>query len=89
MLETLATGLGLATALYVAIGLVFALYFVWRGAGGVDPAAAGGSWGFRVMIFPGAVALWPLLVRRLGRGHPPQERYAHRDLAREAEREQP
>ena len=82
MLETVANGLVLVVGLYVAIGLLFALYFVWRGVDGVDPSAEGGTWGFRLLILPGTVALWPLLVRRLGSGAPAEERNAHRELAR-------
>jgi hypothetical protein len=51
-------------ALYAAIGIVFAMAFVAAGAGALDPAAKNSSWGFRLMIFPGAVALWPLLAQR-------------------------
>ena len=53
---------------YLGGGLVFALWFAWRGAAGLDPVAAGGSRGFRLLVIPGAAALWPLLLRRLLRG---------------------
>lgn len=49
---------------YALVGLVFALVFAWRGAPVVNPAAREGSLGFRVLILPGAAALWPLLLRR-------------------------
>ena len=73
---------GLATV-YVLAGLVFAVPFVWRGVERVDPAARGATWGFRVVIVPGVVVLWPLLLRRWRAGaHPPEERNAHRLAAR-------
>lgn len=50
---------------YLFMGFVFALFFVTVGAGRVDSAARGAPWGFRVLIFPGAAALWPLLMHRL------------------------
>ena len=53
-----------AVALYAAIGVVFATAFVVVGASAIDPAAKTSGWSFRAMIFPGAVALWPLLARR-------------------------
>jgi hypothetical protein len=53
-----------AFALYAAIGVVFATAFVAAGARGLDPAVKSSSWGFRAMIFPGVVALWPLLAKR-------------------------
>ena len=42
-----------------AVQMLFGLLFVTRGVGRVDPAAASGTWGFRVLILPGAAALWP------------------------------
>lgn len=80
----LAEALVLCLTLYSAIGLIFGLWFVFAGVGRVDPVARQGSKGFRLMILPGAAALWPLLLARLlgGRGRPPEERNAHREAAR-------
>ena len=87
MLETLATGLVLMIGLYVGIGILFALFFVWRGVKSVDPSAREGSWGFRLLIIPGSVALWPLMLRRYRSGQPPPEEHtAHRDLTGSAGR---
>jgi len=72
-----------AAGLYLALGLVFALAFVTAGVQRVDPAARGAPVGFRLLILPGAAALWPLLLTRWVRGGgPPEERNAHRDAAR-------
>lgn len=72
-----------AVGVYAAVGLVFAVAFVLRGAARVDPQAVGGSWGFRLAILPGVVAFWPVLARRwAGGGPPPEERNAHREAAR-------
>ncbi len=49
---------------YGLVGVVFASAFVARGVGRVDRAAKGASWAFRLMILPGAAALWPLLLRK-------------------------
>jgi hypothetical protein len=69
---------------YLGAGLVFAPFFVAFGVGRIDPAARGSTWGFRLMIVPGVVALWPLLLRRVWlRKPPPEERNAHRRAARE------
>ena len=54
-----------ASAVYLGVGLLFALPFAARWAGRLDPAAAAGSWGFRLLILPGATLLWPLLLYRL------------------------
>ncbi|HEX2464742.1 MAG TPA: hypothetical protein VHR17_08950 [Thermoanaerobaculia bacterium] len=72
----------LAVEIYFAIGLLFAVFFAWRGAGAIDPAARGGTIGFRLLILPASALLWPLLLRRwLRRSPPPLERNAHRDAA--------
>ncbi len=55
--------LGAASA-YLAVGVVFALAFHGWGLARLDPAAAGSTWGFRVLITPGVVLLWPYLAWR-------------------------
>lgn len=81
--ETIAGWLVAAAGLYAALGLLFAIAFVLRGAARIDPQAAGGSWGFRLAILPASAALWPLLAGRWLRGAPPpEERSPHRELAR-------
>lgn len=55
--------LSLAAA-YAGLGLLFALYFITRGAARVDPAAQGAPIGFRLLILPGSIALWPALWLR-------------------------
>ncbi len=54
-------------AVYLALGLAFALPFAVRWAGRLDPAARRGTWGFRLLIVPGAALLWPVLALRLAR----------------------
>ncbi len=71
-------------AVYVACGLAFAPLFVWRGVGRVDDAAKSAGVGFRLLILPGVVALWPVLLRLWLPGRrAPVERNAHRDAADE------
>ena len=72
---------------YLVVGLDFAIAFVLSGVNRIDPAARASTWGFRVMIFPGSVALWPLLLRRWWLGlQPPEERTAHRPAVRKGRR---
>ncbi len=49
---------------YFALGLLFAIPFVLRGAGVVEPVAKEGTWGFRILILPGSATLWPYLLYR-------------------------
>jgi len=67
---------------YLACGLLVAIPFVLVGARKIDPHAAHGSWGFRMLIVPGTMIFWPLLLRRwlLGVHSPPEECNAHRKL---------
>jgi hypothetical protein len=76
----------LALAAYLACGFLFAVPFVLTGLKRIDPHAAHGSWGFRILIFPGTMFLWPMLAKRWlsGAGDPPEERNAHRRAARKA-----
>jgi hypothetical protein len=68
MLATLAEGwVGLLSG-YVLFGLLFGVCFITLGVGRLDPMAKGAGLGFRLLILPGVVALWPLLLYRWLRG---------------------
>jgi hypothetical protein len=47
---------------YVAAGALFAAAFLTWGVSRIDPVARQGTLGFRLIILPGVVALWPLLL---------------------------
>jgi hypothetical protein len=53
-----------ALGVYLLAGVVFGLAFATVGVGRVDPAARDTSPAFRALIFPGSVALWPLLAAK-------------------------
>jgi hypothetical protein len=55
----------MALAVYVGCGVVFLVPFLWRGIGRIDPLAAKGTTGFRVLVAPGLMALWPWFAIRL------------------------
>jgi len=84
MLETAVGWVLAGAALYLALGVAFAVPFVLAWVRRVDPDAERGTWGFRALIFPGAVALWPLMWRRVRQGAAalPLERSPHREAAR-------
>jgi hypothetical protein len=62
--ERIASWILALVAAYVAAGVLFALAFLSRGIERIDAAARGARWGFRCLIAPGVVALWPFLLRR-------------------------
>ena len=68
---------------YAGIGVLFGVAFSLLGARRIDPVARGATLGFRLIVLPGAAALWPYLAWRWLRGAagPPVERNAHRRAA--------
>ena len=71
-----------ALGLYLAVGVLFALPFAFVGVQRIDPDATGAGIGFRLVILPGVVMLWPLMARRwLRREGPPVERTRHKRQA--------
>ena len=82
MPPALAQWILMALALYLGLGVLFALPFLKSWIHRLDPVAKASSRGFRVAIFPGVVALWPVLALRLRSG-PVQERSPHRAAAQE------
>lgn len=66
-------------AVYLGAGALWAGILLFAGLERIDPAARGSTTGFRLIVVPGLVVLWPLLLRRsLAGGPPPVERNAHR-----------
>ena len=49
---------------YVLCGLAVGVPFVLSGVDRVDEAARGASLGFRLLILPGTIALWPLMATK-------------------------
>lgn len=69
-------------AVYAGFGVLFAVAFVCLGVKRIDPAAAAPPVGFRLLLIPGSIALWPVLLRRWLLGsQPPTENNAHRAAA--------
>jgi len=71
-------------AVYVGVGLVFAIPFVWAGVEKLDSEAEGTSLAFRLLILPGVTAFWPMFLSRWVRDvhEPPVETNPHRIASR-------
>jgi len=61
-MDLIATILTIGFAIYVAAGLVVGLAFVVFGVTAVQPAPV--TVGARILLLPGATALWPLVMSR-------------------------
>lgn len=79
----MAEALLILLGVHLLAGLIFAIPFALFGVKQIDPHAAHGSWGFRLLIIPGTMAFWPLLLQRWRKGihEPPEQRDAHRRAA--------
>ena len=60
--EWVATALLLGVAAYATAGAVFAPPFLVRGIHRLDEAAHGSGVAFRLIVAPGVIALWPVLL---------------------------
>jgi len=49
---------------YTGCGLLFSIAFVVKGVEKTDEGAHGCSIGFRIIIIPGTMVFWPLLLRK-------------------------
>lgn len=47
---------------YFSVGIVFAAWFATLGAQKMDSVASGAGLRFRLLLIPGATALWPILL---------------------------
>ncbi|MFK8161968.1 MAG: hypothetical protein AB8H12_05840 [Lewinella sp.] len=63
-METLVIVLVNLLLLYTVIGIIFACIFLWKGAVKVDESVAGSSIWFKLLLFPGSCAFWPLLLAK-------------------------
>ena len=84
MNESIATWIVSALGIYLALGILFCIPFVLKGVGKNDSAVQGATIGFRLIIIPGVVMLWPVLLRRWmsDTGVPPEETSPHRTAAK-------
>ena len=64
MPESAAVIVALGLTAYAVAGVTLAVPFVMRGVNAIDSRAAGAGPGFRLLIVPGAIVFWPLLLRR-------------------------
>ena len=49
---------------YLVIGLLFGLWFIFNGVQKVDAGMKDVKWILRLMLLPGSIALWPVMLRK-------------------------
>lgn len=64
MLTTIVSIIFMAIAVYLFAGIVFTIFFQAKGLSKIDEGVHGSSWGFRIIIIPGCIVFWPVLLSR-------------------------
>ena len=52
---------------YLIIGLCFAIWFVGKGAQIIDEGMKGTKWSLKLLLLPGSLLLWPILLKKISR----------------------
>lgn len=82
IVSTFLTAVYIGFKWYSCIGLLFGVPFVLVGVKHIDASAQHAAKGFKWIILPGVILLWPLLlVRWMKHSLPPTEKTAHKVLA--------
>ena len=65
MAEAVASNIVTLAAMYLATGFLYMLIVQLKGAASFDRAAQGAGVGFKLIIIPGLILLWPVLFFKL------------------------
>ena len=81
MSTTIASWIWTIIGIYLVLGILFAVLFLFIRLEKSDPAAAGSTKGFKAIILPGVILMWPTLLKRWIKGinEPPEEKSPHRN----------
>ena len=52
-------------SIYFGFGLLFGIYFIVKGASRIDPLIADSKFKVRLLLAPGAIATWPVLLFKI------------------------
>ena len=50
--------------IYLALGVLFIIPFLMKGLNKVDEGANGSTIGFKIIIIPGVIVFWPVLLSK-------------------------
>lgn len=51
--------------LYLIAGLIFGLWFIFKGAQKIDDGMNDVKFGTRLLLLPGSIGLWPLMLNKV------------------------
>jgi len=54
---------------YLLCGVLFAIPFIIKGVNAIDEGAQEATLGFRIIILPGTIVFWPLLLSKWIKTH--------------------
>ena len=62
----------IAVAVYLCCGVIFSFFFIRKGMKAIDPDGTHGSpVGFKIIIIPGVIVFWSLLLKKWANAMPP------------------
>jgi len=64
-METIINVFLLFLGAYIALGFLFGIYFFLKGAAQLDPMIKESKWTVRLLLLPGAIGLWVVLLPKL------------------------
>lgn len=70
MNESIATILLILLGVYLLIGVIFYFPFIKKGVHKIDDGVKAAPLFMKILIFPGTVALWPILFKKVRKGEP-------------------
>ena len=56
-------------AVYLALGVLFLIPFLMKGIYKMDEGAHGSTIGFKIIIIPGVIVFWPVLLSKWMKGN--------------------
>jgi hypothetical protein len=64
MLAAIVSGVFIVITVYVVAGIIFTIFFQIKGLSKIDEGVHGSTIGFRIIIIPGCIVFWPVLLRK-------------------------
>jgi len=64
MLQIIVMILLIIVALYLICGLLISFFFLAKGLSQIDEGTHGTGIGFRIIILPGMIVFWPVLLKK-------------------------